>query len=521
MKILIVDDQISVIQGLLTGISWTRLGIEQVFTALSALEARVILEQEKIHLMLCDIEMPSEDGLSLIRWVQNEKMNTKYILLTSHASFRYAQEGIKLGCSNYIVQPASYEEISQAVLEVIDTIKEETQKQELSYYGVLLNNNKTQIARNLFHNFILDDYSKKQLNAMIDIGQFPNEKQKVYLGLFQIVMWNQMNLMNSSLLTDSLDNIGSEIFGGFQQNFIISEIDKNSFAFLIWGNEQIDKGYMEHQLQFFNKICQQFLKCSSNIYFEGAIESNAMAHKWKQLVVFRADMTSGGGIIHKLGKRNAEENFYQTEKVRYWGEMLRSGYSENLETEAKLLIDNLVEKGSMNAVVLRRFYQDFLQAAYYAAETLNMHLCDMFHTEEASKLYLDGFHSIEQMKALIEFITRSFKEIEEEKNQSDIVKKVVTYINSHLETELRRDELAEYTYVHPDYLTKIFKKEMGISLKEYVIKAKMEEAKSLLIATELPIGVIAAMVGFFNFSHFSQTYKKVMGVVPGQERQTQ
>lgn len=88
-----------------------------------------------------------------------------------------------------------------------------------------------------------------------------------------------------------------------------------------------------------------------------------------------------------------------------------------------------------------------------------------------------------------------------------------------MENELRRDELAEYVHLNPDYLTRIFKKETGCTIKEYVIRQKLEEAKMLLRTTSLPISFIATKVGYCNFSHFSYAYKKVLGITPQEERQ--
>ena len=54
----------------------------------------------------------------------------------------------------------------------------------------------------------------------------------------------------------------------------------------------------------------------------------------------------------------------------------------------------------------------------------------------------------------------------------------------------------------PDYMTRIFKAEMGVSLKEYIIQQKMKHAQVMLRTTTLPINFIAAKVGYSNFSHF-------------------
>ena len=77
---------------------------------------------------------------------------------------------------------------------------------------------------------------------------------------------------------------------------------------------------------------------------------------------------------------------------------------------------------------------------------------------------------------------------------------------------------AEKMNLSPDYMTRIFKAEMGVSLKEYIIQQKMKHAQVMLRTTTLPINFIAAKVGYSNFSHFSFTYKKALGITPQEER---
>ena len=101
-----------------------------------------------------------------------------------------------------------------------------------------------------------------------------------------------------------------------------------------------------------------------------------------------------------------------------------------------------------------------------------------------------------------------------------MIPKVCDYIANHLESQLWREELAEVVHMNPDYLTRRFKKKMGLSLREYVINQKMQEARALIRSTGLPVSFVAAKVGYSNFSHFSNSYKRQFGVTPQEDRQT-
>lgn len=124
MKLLIVDDQSTVVQGLLHCTNWAAMGFTVVDTALNAVDAKASLLRQEAEVMLCDIEMPMESGLDLLDWLRQRGMTTRCIFLTAHAEFKYAQEALRLGGFDYIMQPAPYEQVADAVSRALD--KEET-----------------------------------------------------------------------------------------------------------------------------------------------------------------------------------------------------------------------------------------------------------------------------------------------------------------------------------------------------------------------------------------------------------
>ena len=83
MNILLVDDQPNIISSLVSCIPWHSLGISSIYTATSAAAAREILLSHSADILITDIEMPHEDGLSLISWMRENDFNPECILLTS------------------------------------------------------------------------------------------------------------------------------------------------------------------------------------------------------------------------------------------------------------------------------------------------------------------------------------------------------------------------------------------------------------------------------------------------------
>ena len=92
------------------------------------------------------------------------------------------------------------------------------------------------------------------------------------------------------------------------------------------------------------------------------------------------------------------------------------------------------------------------------------------------------------------------------------------YIEDHLSEELSRGTLAAQVYLSEDYMSKIFSRITGRPLMAYISDRRMEKAKELLLATELPVSRVAMEVGFTNFSYFSKMFRTYTGSTPNEYR---
>lgn len=124
MNLLIVNDEIRTANGIKKGIDWRLYGIDEVYIVYDAQGGKDVIQENEIDILLCDIEMLGENGLSLLKWIREEGYETECIFLTCHANFQYAKEAIGLGCQDYILIPAKYEDIGYAVLKVVKRIED-------------------------------------------------------------------------------------------------------------------------------------------------------------------------------------------------------------------------------------------------------------------------------------------------------------------------------------------------------------------------------------------------------------
>lgn len=106
----------------------------------------------------------------------------------------------------------------------------------------------------------------------------------------------------------------------------------------------------------------------------------------------------------------------------------------------------------------------------------------------------------------------------EEAKEERVIFSITRYIQQHLSEDISLRYLAEQFHMNPQYISQLFKNEIGVNFLAYLTSIRMEKAKSLLLTTAIPVTEIAEAVGFHDYRVFSKTFKKVEKMTPTQYR---
>ena len=96
--------------------------------------------------------------------------------------------------------------------------------------------------------------------------------------------------------------------------------------------------------------------------------------------------------------------------------------------------------------------------------------------------------------------------------------RVLDHIEAALDGELSLDALAEIGGMNPLYFARAFRKQFGESPHRFVLRRRIERGKRLLTETDTPLAEIALACGFASQSHFAATFRRQVGVTPGEYR---
>lgn len=117
----------------------------------------------------------------------------------------------------------------------------------------------------------------------------------------------------------------------------------------------------------------------------------------------------------------------------------------------------------------------------------------------------------------IDFAQR-MREIKRNKVYSIHVRRCLNYIYDHLHEQVTLEKLAEVEKLSCCYLSKIFSKETGVPVKRFIVTAKVNTAKNMLIYSDFTLSEIAMSLGFSSQSALSAAFKKVTGQTPAKFR---
>jgi two-component system, response regulator YesN len=117
-KLLLVDDEPEVTEGLMSEIDWESCGFIEVVPAGNGKEAMELFEKMEPDVLITDISMPYMNGLELAEWVKKTYPITRIIILTGYDEFEYAKQAIRLQVDEYVLKPFSGNQLTETIMEV-------------------------------------------------------------------------------------------------------------------------------------------------------------------------------------------------------------------------------------------------------------------------------------------------------------------------------------------------------------------------------------------------------------------
>ena len=131
-KVLIVDDEASIRNGLPLIIDWERLGYQIVGSAENGEAGLAMIRELKPDVVIADIRMPGKNGLEMVQAASEEGLLFFAIILSGYSDFDYAKQALQLGAVTYLLKPVDEEELIGILTKIDQKAKTDQQKNQKS-----------------------------------------------------------------------------------------------------------------------------------------------------------------------------------------------------------------------------------------------------------------------------------------------------------------------------------------------------------------------------------------------------
>ncbi len=529
IKLLLVEDEQIIREGMEEMINWNAHGITICGSLSNGLDAYNRFNEYNPDILLTDIRMPKMNGLELIKKLKEDGNEFETILLSGFDDFEFAKAGIQLGAVDYLLKPCRPEAILQSVLRAKEKINKSQEKiqfiqtleQSWSKHLPLIK------GRKLLE--WMHGTTKPSENLVAQIGELKirliNKKPHVAIIHIDRDSENEQCEMKLEFIQENIIEIAQSILAPVYDNHI--EIMPDGEGIVWCGNcsiqnyNDLKKVLEEIQNQVFRRFqlhisigvgtIYNTLDSLHQSYQEASIAIEKLFFQGKGKILFYSELQwniqldDSSEMEEKL--TNLEKLIFQylddderskaLEELRNWLDLLKS---HSLYTKQKILINAT----SFMANLQKFTYEKKITSSEWDESIKkNMELLPK----------LESFNSISNM--IRESVEELIKIMNTQFNIHKTVREAIRIIKLKYNTNLTLENLAKKVFVSPTYLSSLFKQELGVNYLDYLHQYRIKKAK-ILLKQGFKIYAIAKSVGYQDERHFSNTFKKWVGMTPSQ-----
>jgi two-component system, response regulator YesN len=511
-KIILIDDEKIVIEGLRKLVKWEKFGFELAGCFTDGIEGSAKIRQTKPDVVISDIRMPGMDGLSMIEQIKNELPYTVFIIISGYTDFQYAKKALNLGVIDYIDKPITIEKVTAALERIKATCEENNIKKEnLKQIGNIgrINMNKA-ILEYMYSD---DNYGSWFLHL--------NNDQKDMLREVTAVCVVSGFINKYSI---AFDNIIEEVFEkkfatrGF--TFLTVKKGESFTGVLLICENQIIKADIYKAI---NKCKADCCKKDINITL-GASQIYDSTDK------LRICNTESVKALRYARFKSADELYiYDTQTYNSHLSAIKRLDQESVFKNLRLMDEAMVTQTlkvylSMlceSDLTPDMFSQECLKLVFKALDEAKHSGYDIEYKSVSGRVPHEELKLCRSYGEITEWTISAFKQIIAEmmKTQDSSIYKPISKVKDYLERNFQKDislnDVAKNIGFNPAYLSVLFKEEIGTSFVKYLTNLRLEYAKRML-EEGYKVVDISKRCGFSNYRYFCDTFKRYNGITPNE-----
>ncbi|MDC7239624.1 MAG: helix-turn-helix domain-containing protein [Spirochaetales bacterium] len=514
-SVFLVEDEIVTREGIRNSICWEETPFTFAGEAPDGEMALHALRDIKPDILITDIRMPFLDGLVLSRMIKKDQPWIKIIILSGHDEFRYAKEAISIGVEEYMLKPVS----SADMLETLNRVASRIEKEKKSLKNLEKLKRRVQSTEEIIRDKWLSEIVTGQIESVNAIERAESMGIDLLPGGYGVMI---LEVHTKGEQYEQFA-IAKEIIGDFVENredILFFSLSMEKHVLLV---KSMHHDYSSDTLysvaQGIKFEIGRHTDCSLSVgigsvadYIGDIVHSYSDADRalrymqmtGQHIIIGAADLDGGSSLT----SRGSDSISGRLRSVQYGNtgdlidQYLSVAESGSDRSYLPLLLKKVTE--SLN---------DLINSLHGSSMEL---IPRLFDSEKVSSALKDS----DSFRAFLEPVLESWIRFRDENVQnSSRIEKARTYINENfMSQDISLNSLASHVSVSPNHFSTIFSQEMGVTFIEYLTSVRLEHAKELLRNSRMKCADISYEVGYSDPHYFSFIFKKNFGISPREYR---
>lgn len=476
-KIVLVDDEKWILESLKGTVDWQAHGFVIAGEAYNGIEAFERILEIRPDAAFIDIRMPGMNGIELIRRLHEAGVPVQCIVASGYAEFEYARQAMEYGAAGYCLKPFQPDEIAQTLATVKAKIARARQRMQADLWHAV--------------------YGEEDVSAEL--------ARRLLSGGF-----GEGGRAGGEWLAVVVQGAGEPLTGN--PGGIPLRIGREKVAYLLEAGDRagtarrlrasMDPGIKGIGL---SRPFSDWRRVRSAID-EANIASYAYFTSGERLAEAPEEDPDSPCVLDREAVRELDDGFRKQDAGR-----IRSGFDRISERFETGLYD------IRHAYKLHHLALSILLREESAAEGAERYMYDF---DGLTAAYPSAGHMLEELWRMMAESFGDGQPAEPGRGRDDMLPRIVRFVEERFREPLSVQEVSRRFFMHPNYLSFLFKKEMKVNFTKYLTDIRMEHACKLLRETKLSVGEIAEQSGYGDYFYFAKLFKKHTGHTPSDYRLT-
>ncbi|NMF07721.1 response regulator transcription factor [Clostridium beijerinckii] len=504
-KILVVDDEFIMRQGITHMIDWEKEGFQIIGQASNGQEALEMIKKDIPDIIISDVVMPQINGVELAKFVQDKYPKIRIIILSSYSDFEYVKSSFQNGAVDYILKP------SLNPSELLSTLKKISIKMKRN----TLDGNSLSLTNSALNRLISGFDNDPDFNYFDTIFTF---QSFCLFGLNAKKIYDNYSKRHE-IIDFTISEIGKEFsLDGLNSNYNIQIANiENEIIVVILNFDDKNYNSLFSKLENISEVVSNSFKEAffvlSNLFYSSR---NIKDIYEKEFLVLTQQYFYNKNVSLMCSSNFKTPSPIEKFNFKRFSESISIMQFQNAFEMLTIYVTNAIYQRSLTEFELKALIQNSFYNVITSLEYLN------FDLDKLNSLKQECFHDIDKTKysedLLVAYnsLLNRFKQIidtYENKINSHMINKIIQYIHDHYDEQLTLTNVSKLFNFNYSYLSAYFSSHNEEGFNEFLNKIKIQKACDFL-KQDIPISDISGMVGYSDQSYFCKVFKKFTGLTP-------